>query len=98
MVYAHTILNMHVLSLPHKMNTLLYYAGELQVFYQRCYIVILSDLCNAVKKRLDEISCHTTITLQPLSHDSVFYMITINVHVRSKVSKKLLLRTTVQFT
>ena len=27
-------------------------------FYQRSYIVISSDLCNAIKKILDKISCH----------------------------------------
>ena len=31
---------------------------ELQKFYQRSYIVNLSDLCNAIKKILDKISCH----------------------------------------
>ena len=27
-------------------------------FYKRSYIVISSDLCNAIKKILDKISCH----------------------------------------
>ncbi len=31
---------------------------ELQKFYQRVYIVILNDLCNAIKKRFDKISFH----------------------------------------
>ncbi len=31
---------------------------ELQKFYQKGYIVILSDLCNAIKKTLDKISLH----------------------------------------
>ena len=31
---------------------------ELQKFYQRSYIVNLSDLCNVIKKILDKISCH----------------------------------------
>ena len=63
---------------------------ELQVFYQRCYIVILSDLCNAVKKILGKISWHTTYYFTtPVSRFRVLY---INVHVRNKVSKKLHLR------
>ena len=33
------------------------YLGK-EVFYQRGYAVILSDLCNGIKKRLREILCH----------------------------------------
>ena len=72
----------------------------LQIFYQRGYMVVLIDLCNAIKKRLGGILCYMflrliTNTLQFLSHDSVFYVIIIKVHIRNKVSRRFLLRTTV---
>ena len=34
---------------------------ELKKFYLRSYIVILSDLCNAIKKQLDKISFKRTL-------------------------------------
>ena len=35
--------------------------AELQKFYQRSYIVNLSDLCNAIKKLLDKIRVIATL-------------------------------------
>ena len=32
--------------------------NRVKKFYQSSYIVILSDLCNAIKKILDKILCH----------------------------------------
>ena len=39
-------------------NKVEYLEEEFEKFYQRCYIVILSDLCNAIKKLSDKILFH----------------------------------------
>ena len=44
---------------PIKLNTR--QGKELQKFYQRSCIIILTDLSNAIKKMLDKISFHITL-------------------------------------
>ena len=52
--------DVHVVLFAYPISRISRQRKRLQKFYQRSRIVILSDLCNAIKKILDNISCQGT--------------------------------------